>query len=185
MKEPSCKICGGRHYKFQCWRNPRKKIQSKNPLKPQKTVVKSTKASKTINKPQSKQDDRQRAIKRLDSLCSEIVRRRGANSIGENWCYTCGVKKNWKELDCGHFYSRRFLNTRWNLQNMKPQCQFCNRNLGGNLKIYESKLRLEFGDEEVDKLGYLARSGNKLYTFELLELEEKLKNIKKNLDFCK
>lgn len=177
MKEPKCKICGGKHYKFQCWQNPRKPIESKKPLKPLKIAVESKIKSNTTKLSSSKKNERKSLINKLDRLCSEIIRKKGCNSAGENWCYTCGVKKSWKQLDCGHFYSRRFINTRWHLDNMKPQCVFCNRNLGGNLQIYEKKLKRELGEDKFNELLLKSRDTTKIST---VELAEKLENLKKN-----
>lgn len=53
-------------------------------------------------------------------------------------CFTCGVTT---DLEVGHFISRRFLATRWDLDNCHLQCKRCNRELHGNLKVYEERLR--------------------------------------------
>lgn len=60
---------------------------------------------------------------------------------------------------------------------MKPQCVFCNRNLGGNLQIYEKKLRQEIGEDKFNKLLLKSRDTTKIST---VELAEKLENLKKN-----
>ena len=172
MKEPKCKICGGKHYKFQCWQAPRKPIQTKSPLEANSKCLKSKKASKTTKISKPSDSARKRLVKQLDEKFSKIVRQKGMNNAGENWCYTCGVRKNWKELDCGHFHSRRFTPTRWDLDNMRPQCVFCNRNLGGNLEIYERKLKKELGEAKFEELFKKSRSNIKIST---PELEEKLK----------
>jgi len=98
-----------------------------------------------------------------------------------NTCYTCGRKFLWKDLDCGHYIKRRFLNTRWDLDNLRPQCQYCNRNLGGNYRIYETKIANELGQEGVMKLWDKAYSQHKILDVELeqmiLEMKMRLKTL--------
>lgn len=66
-------------------------------------------------------------LKKLaDKLCSEYTRRKGASFDGFNYCYTCGVRKHWKELQAGHYISRVYTNTRYYEPNLKPQCYSCN-----------------------------------------------------------
>ena len=64
-------------------------------------------------------------VKKLDAIFSKYIRRRFAeNDISE--CYTCGKKDHWKNLQCGHFMSRRFYSTRWDDKNCQVQCKGCN-----------------------------------------------------------
>lgn len=81
---------------------------------------------------------------------------------GNNVCFTCGIEKPWGELQCGHFISRRFMNTRFHPVNCWPQCNDCNVNKRGNLVIYEAKLRAKFGDDAIDGLIELAQSTDKV-----------------------
>lgn len=89
------------------------------------------------------------------------IRTRGESS-GYNQCYTCNRVYEWGILQCGHFMSRRFMNTRWHPVNCWPQCNDCNVVKSGNLVIYEAKLRAQFGDEAIDELIALARSTDKV-----------------------
>ena len=68
---------------------------------------------------------RKSLIKKLDKVFSEYVRQRYAkNDIAE--CVTCGKKDHWKNLQAGHFMSRKHYSTRWIEDNVKPQCYGCN-----------------------------------------------------------
>ncbi len=49
-------------------------------------------------------------------------------------------------MDCGHFHSRRNMNTRWDEENCHGQCRRCNRFEQGNL--------LDYRDNLINKLGY-------------------------------
>jgi hypothetical protein len=57
-------------------------------------------------------------VAELDRLVSVIVRRR------DRRCVTCGEPRG---LQCSHFYSRRYLATRFDLRNCNAMCVNCNR----------------------------------------------------------
>ena len=64
--------------------------------------------------------------KELDKWFSFYVRLRAADNNGNNQCCTCGKVDNWRNLQCGHFVSRRYLATRFHELNCFPQCVRCN-----------------------------------------------------------
>lgn len=111
-------------------------------------------------------------ISRADKRFSVYVRTRGEDR-GYNNCYTCNRTYEWQAMDAGHFMSRRFFNTRWHPLNVWPQCQDCNRVKRGNLVIYESKLRVQFGDDAIDALIDLARSTDKVREEDILDIIKK------------
>lgn len=116
----------------------------------------------------------------LDKLVSEYVRRRDADFNGYISCYTCGVKKHWKEIQCGHYISRTYSNLRWSLENLRPQCYSCNVMRHGNMDEYA--LRLE--REHPGTLEVLSRWKVKttpLKYFEMIELIDEFKKKLKNL----
>jgi hypothetical protein len=112
---------------------------------------------------------RNKLIGKLDRLFSIIVRNRNS-SDGLNTCYTCGQVFPIKELQCGHFISRRYFATRWNFDNARPQCNSCNVMKQGNLQVFEQKLRNEIGDDKVNSLIRDAKQITKFSTFELYRL---------------
>lgn len=169
-KKPSCKNCGGMHYTYQCWK--KKKI-----VKTKKVVVR---------RRSSDSSERQRLIKELDRVTSLYVRQKGMDKNGFNYCYTCGGRYHWKSLDCGHYIKRRYLHTRWDLDNVRPQCQNCNRTLGGNYGVYEKKIANELGKDNVLKLWDKAYDTSKISAVELEQRlkVQKLKLAKLTVDFC-
>ena len=64
--------------------------------------------------------------KKLDTIFSLYIRLRYADINGYAECYTCGVRKHYKELQCGHFQSRKHLATRFDETNCQTQCPSCN-----------------------------------------------------------
>ena len=68
---------------------------------------------------------RSKLIKKLDTIFSRWVRL--SNSVNEICtCVTCGKESHWKDIQAGHFISRKHYSTRWDERNVKPQCVGCN-----------------------------------------------------------
>ncbi len=63
---------------------------------------------------------------KLDKLFSLYIRQRNKEFDEFVTCFTCGVKKHWKQMHAGHFQSRKHLTTRWDDVNVQVQCPKCN-----------------------------------------------------------
>jgi len=59
---------------------------------------------------------------KLDKVFSIYIRKKHANHQGYVKCVTCGKTLHWEGAHAGHFQSRRYLSTRWDEQNVAPQC---------------------------------------------------------------
>lgn len=90
--------------------------------------------------------------KELDKFFSLYIRQKNADKEGNCVCYTCGVKKHWKEMQNGHFVSRGHTATRWSYDNCRVQCVGCNVFGGGKLAVYATKLESELGVGTVSRL---------------------------------
>lgn len=180
-KRPFCKFCNQYgHYQYQCYRKPRKKTLSKT----SKTRSKVCLGSKTVvvsPRKKTEQNKRKKLIKELDKYTSILVRLGAADKNGITTCYTSGERVYWRQLDAGHYISRRFMRTRWDLKNIRPQSVKDNRYLGGNYKVYEKKIKAELGEDEVLKLWDKAYSGKKIPTYELEEMLVEIKQKYKEL----
>jgi hypothetical protein len=113
---------------------------------------------------------------------SEWIRRKDADKNGINSCYTCGVRKHYKEMNAGHLYHNRLDLC---ADNLKCQCVKCNQYLSGNLAEYTLRLISEIGIENVEALKRRANlKGNSYTVFELEEiiqiLQAKLKELAQN-----
>lgn len=185
-KIPTCKYCGGPHYSFNCFRKPKKPI--KNPTRPFLNHPQGTPDKETHKLPFRQEDNRQRLIKQLDKVVSQYIRMHYADSRGYVRCYTCGKIDHWKNMDNGHFIKRRYLNTRWDVKNLRVQCQYCNRTLNGNYEVYTRKITNELGEQGVQELKQLALSGNKVSTTQikqmLKEYTSKLHQLVKSRKSC-
>lgn len=81
-------------------------------------------------------------------LTSELVRRTGA--MGDyNACFTCRRVRLWKEMNAGHFKHNKL---DYDLDNLKPQCIYCNNFLSGNMGKYRAKLIKLYGEQWVESL---------------------------------
>src|ERR1035441_6586744 len=78
--------------------------------------------------------------KKLDKVFSEYIRRRNADKNGMTNCYTCGVMKHWKELQCGHFAPRQYTSLRYDERNCQTQCYACNMLYNGQPSAFAEHL---------------------------------------------
>ena len=119
--------------------------------------------------------------KKLDAIFSKYIRWYYADANGYVECYTCGVTKPVKEMQCGHFQSRRHYATRWHTDNCIPQCVKCNMFMQGNIWVYGNKLKAEIGDVKFNKLIQLSNSTVKYTQQDYLNMLEYYKKELNNL----
>ena len=123
---------------------------------------------------------RKTVIKKLDKVFSIYIRRRFAkDDIAE--CFTCNKKAHWKELQCGHFQSRKHYNTRWDEINCQVQCSGCNVFRCGEQFIFGQRLDAKYGDGTSEKLYIKARNIIKLSTEDLFMLINKYEHLTNTL----
>jgi hypothetical protein len=67
---------------------------------------------------------------------SKFIRLRDSVEGGMCACKACGRVKPYKEMDAGHFISRRWKPTKYREDNVFAECVNCNRDLSGNLDEY-------------------------------------------------
>ena len=119
-----------------------------------------------------KKPSRKTIVTKLDKVFSEYIRRRYAkNGIAE--CVTCGKKDHWKNLQAGHFMSRKHYATRWDDENVQVQCMACNVYRYGEQYSFAKYL----GQEKADELLARSRTMVKLKDWELEEMIEKYKKL--------
>jgi len=106
--------------------------------------------------------------KKADKVVSIFVRRSHANEHEMVRCYTCGSLKHITLIQCGHFISRNNSATRYDLENLRPQCAGCNIWGRGKLNIFADNLLKELGTAKFKAL--LAR-GRSTHQFTRPELE--------------
>jgi hypothetical protein len=118
-------------------------------------------------------------IKKLDKVFSEFIRRRDADENGIGTCITCGRRKEWKYMDCGHYIKRQHMNTRFDEMCCQGQCKHCNNFEQGADAKFRAALVKKYGEEAVLLLEYRGKLTKKWSRFELELLIDKYKNLLK------
>lgn len=184
MKDPKCPVCGGRHYKIQCWKAPKTTPRSKMPLKPSKTLSNKPLGSKRYpvsSRKKTSDSERRKLIKELDKYWSWYVRLEESDPSGYITCTTCGKKLPYQLADNCHWVSRRYQGTRWLRENMHAGCTVCNRYKNGNYEAYNSKMKSLYGTDGCQKIWDKAYQTRKIPTSELDEMLSQIKSDYKKL----
>lgn len=97
-----------------------------------------------------KSPSRSKLIKKLDKTISDLVRTR------DEWrCKRCNKKYDppTNALHCSHYFSRRYLGTRWDLDNLDAMCYGCHRYIEGDKQGWYKEYKLQqLGNEGYEKL---------------------------------
>ena len=121
-----------------------------------------------------KKPSRKTLVKKLDAVFSEYIRRRYAkNDIAQ--CVTCGKKDHWKNLQAGHFISRKHYATRWNEENVQVQCVACNVYRYGEQYLFGVYL----GEEKSQEL---LQQSREVVKFSNVDLEIKINYFRSKID---
>lgn len=123
-------------------------------------------------------------IKKLDKVFSEYIRLKHSDKNGYCRCISCGKINYWKDIHNGHYMSRRYMSTRFDENNCRPQCVACNIFNQGNAQMYRRGLIAEIGEKAVDLVEVIAKTQTKKWSdFELKALidcyADKVKQLKK------
>lgn len=104
--------------------------------------------------------------KKLWPVFSQYIRLKESYD-GWGQCITCSIKKPWKDLQAGHFVSRRFKATLYEEMNVHTQCFACNCMLSGNLLIYRRVMDDIYSPKAVEELERRAKQVKKFTVGEL------------------
>jgi len=119
---------------------------------------------------------RSKLIKELDAVFSKYIRQRSIDFNGNAKCFTCGKIDDWRNLQCGHFQSRKHYATRWNEENCQVQCAGCNVFRYGEQYKFGVNLDLVYGEGTSEALEKMSRFTVKFTTKDLEEKLEYYKN---------
>lgn len=121
--------------------------------------------------------DYQTLVHRLDKEVAIYIKKTFEVAPGISRCYTCKNLYETKDIQWGHFISRRYHAVRWDLRNSRPQCRGCNGPRGGEPFKFRWYLVEDIGDENVKDLESLARMNGERNTPREV-LIEKIKTFK-------
>lgn len=117
----------------------------------------------------SKKLIRSKVVKKLDTIFSQYIRKKNSDH-GKAICFTCGKVDEWKNLQCGHFQSRRHYSTRWDEVNCQVQCAGCNLFKYGEQYKFSIALNAKYGESTAEELLKKAKKQVKYQTYELIEM---------------
>lgn len=137
-------------------RNPNTKLESKG--------IKSTKKKQTITE-------------QLDLVFSKYIRLRDSGLNGYTVCISCGKTFFFDQMQCGHYFTRRHMSTRWDEDNCHSQCVFCNCHEHGNLEGYKPNLIEKIGQERYDALCERVKETKQWSDDEIKEMIKRYKSL--------
>lgn len=112
-------------------------------------------------------------IKEADKWFSYYIRLKYSDKNGYCRCISCGKIYFWKNIQNGHYMSRRYMSTRFSEDNCRPQGVECNIFNQGAIQMYRRALMKEIGEQRVDLIEVRARQERRNWSvFELKQLVE-------------
>ncbi len=127
---------------------------------------------------------RKNLIVALDRVFSKYIR---TKYLRDNFveCVTCNRKYPINKIQAGHFMSRKHYSTRWDEENVFPQCYGCNVMQQGQQYLFSKFIDNKFGEGYSDVLLFKSRETVKFADYELEEMIQdytnRLKDLEKNL----
>lgn len=111
-------------------------------------------------------------VRKLDKKFSLFIRLRDSRAFGYRGfkCISCGQIKPFEKADCGHYYSRKHMATRFDEDNAHAECSSCNRFSADHLIGYRENLIKKIGQERFDMLTLKHIQSKHWTEFELKEL---------------
>ena len=99
---------------------------------------------------------------KLDKEFSLFIRLRDCMPNGSFRCISCGQIKPFTQADCGHYFSRTHLATRFDENNCHAECRHCNRFKADHLEGYRVNLIAKIGQQKFDLLKVKAAGTSKM-----------------------
>ena len=129
--------------------------------------------------PTSTKPKKQKTVAKLREeaavLLQKLVRMKAADENGLASCVTCGKRQHYKEMDGGHFISRKWTATKLAEENIHPQCKGCNQYASGRHDDYSLYMVDTYGIEMVRELNDKKRELCKQNRIELEDIKVELK----------
>lgn len=107
---------------------------------------------------------------KLDKEFSLFIRLRDCMANGYFKCISCGQIKPFEQADCGHYFSRTHLSTRFDENNCHAECRHCNRFKADHLEGYRENLIEKIGQQKFILLKAKASRTSKITDFDYEQL---------------
>jgi len=166
----TCKVCPNRafskgyckrHYTLDPVNREKAKIRRSKPRSPNGNGKIPYKGKKSHHAPKKglkrkTKSPYQRAVNLADKWFSRAIRLKFMNQGGMVQCVTSGRWYQIKEIQLGHYMSRRYMNTRWSMINAGPQSVYHNKYRNGEPQKMALWLDQEYGSGTADKARCMA-----------------------------
>ena len=123
-------------------------------------------------------------LKKLaDKYFSQMIRYRDGERRTDGWwseCITCSEWKPLKQMQAGHFVSRKVNSLRFDETNVNSQCPSCNVFKYGEQYLYSKALDMKYGDGIAESL---MNRRFETHKFTITELEEIIQDAKEQIKF--
>ena len=120
-------------------------------------------------------------IKKLDAIFSLYIRNSYADGNGQVKCITCQRFYPIAKIQNGHFISRKNYATRWEEDNVAPQCYGCNVMQQGQQFLFSKWIDEKYGEGYSQTILERSRKTVKFSTPDLLDMidlyTQKLKDL--------
>ncbi len=127
---------------------------------------------KPYSAPKKRKKSKPDLVKRLDKVFALYIRLRDCMPSGMGQCISCGKIKPYRELDCGHFFGRSNMATRFDEDNCNAECIGCNRVKSDHLIYYQENLIKKIG---VSRFSTLRERAHSIKKWDDDELEKMIK----------
>lgn len=119
----------------------------------------------------------------LDKEFSLYIRLRDSMDFeGKSFkCISCGKIKPFAQADCGHYFSRRHMSTRFDEDNCHAECRYCNRFNAEHLDGYRKNLIKKIGQKRFDLLYWRKNSVRTITACEYKILIKHYKKLNKEM----
>ncbi len=107
-----------------------------------------------FEKPKRKKDIKEDTLWRWFSIYNRL---KDSNNLGMVKCCTCSKIDYWKNMDCGHYISRKHKATKYHEKNNHAQCKRCNDYGKGEQAIYGVYVDHKYGKGTTDMLMGLSK----------------------------
>jgi hypothetical protein len=131
----------------------------------------------------NKRNETSLLLETLDRRFSTYIKKRDSDINGICTCCTCGRRLHYKEIQCGHYISRKNKSTAWNELNANAQCVTCNYNTttNGYKNIHGEFIDKKYGigtTVELNRISLLnAKFSKSELEFMIKHYERKIKEI--------
>lgn len=115
-------------------------------------------------------NDKSKLIDKLDRVFALYIRLRDVMPNGYFQCISCGKIKPWPKGQCGHYWSRRHMATRFSEDNCNCECSECNVFSADHLAQYGPNLIRKIGQSRFDELNWKHQSVKNWTEVELKEM---------------